>query len=328
MFSVPKCGGTCQMRAVSGSRFASFVRTGGIRCNNYIDTVQCARYSTQRIRVDRRARLFSRANRGEGGALYDHVVENKALCAVQNEIDEKHIVERLFGKEKRRVLSALMALVACGVMDMSTLNMPAAAAEYDSTTYEQMQSKAKPFKKQEVNKGRIWLLFVLGASSLFGVTVLVENNSAWFPAIAKANKAMQASMKAMEEQEKLAAMQLLENEIQEKDRLENAVLAGIQQASSDARQTLQKYKEGIPREIEAEDIEEESPSFEEQKPLFEISGDDIDKSIEDKMESTHQAVDEEEPQEDVADSSDMVDLSAISLEELQKELEMRQKKSS
>jgi len=46
------------------------------------------------------------------------------------------------------------------------------------------------------------------------------------------------------------------------------------------------------------------------------------------MESTQQAVDEEEPQEDVADSSDMVDLSAISLEELQKELEMRQKKSS
>jgi hypothetical protein len=137
----------------------------------------------------------------------------------------------------------------------------------------------------------------------------------------------------MEEQEKLAAMQALENEIQEKekveqDRLENAVLAGIQQASSDARQTLQKYKEEIPREIEAEDVEEESPSFEEQKPLFEISGDDIDKSIEDKMESTQQAVDEEEPQEDVADSSDMVDLSAISLEELQKELEMRQKKSS
>lgn len=333
MFSVPKCGVTCQMRAVSGSRCASFVRTGGIRCNNYIDTVQCARYSTQRIRADRSARLFSRANRGEGGALYDHVVENEALCAVQNEIDEKHISERLFGKEKRRVLSALMALVACCVMDMSTLNMPAAAAEYDSTTYEQMQSKAKPFKKQEVNKGRIWLLFVLGASSLFGVTVLVENNSAWFPAIAKANKAMQASMKAMEEQEKLAAMQALENEIQEKekveqDRLENAVLAGIQQASSDARQTLQKYKEGIPREIEAEDVEEESPSFEEQKPLFEISGDDIDKSIEDKMESTQQAVDEEEPQEDVADSSDMVDLSAISLEELQKELEMRQKKSS
>lgn len=333
MFSVPKCGGTCQLRAVSGSRCASFVRTGGIRCNNYIDTVQCARYSAQRIRVDRRARLFSRANRGEGGALYDHVVENKALCAVQNEIDEKHIFERLFGKEKRRVLSALMALVACCVMDMSTLNMPAAAAEYDSTTYEEMQSKAKPFKKQEVNKGRIWLLFVLGASSLFGVTVLVENNSAWFPAIAKANKAMQASMKAMEEQEKLAAMQAVENEIQEKekveqDRLENAVLAGIQQASSDARQTLQKYKEGIPREIEAEDVEEESPSFEEQKPLFEISGDDIDKSIEDKMESTQQAVDEEEPQEDVADSSDMVDLSAISLEELQKELEMRQKKSS
>lgn len=323
------------MRTVSGYRFASVVQTGAIRCNKFIDTVQCTRYSTQRIRVDRRARHLSRANSGEGGALNGDVVENTALHAVQNDVYEEDIFERLFGKEKRRVLSALMALVACCVMDISTLNMPAAAAEYDSTTYEQMQSKAKPFKKQEVNKGRIWLLFVLGASSLFGVTVLVENNSAWFPAIAKANKAMKASMKAIEEQEKLAAMQAVENEIQEKekveqDRLENAVLAGIQQASSDARQTLQKYKGEIPREIEAEDVEEESPSFEEQKPIFEISGDDIDKSIQEKMESApaiEEEMQEDQDQEDVGDRSDMVDLSAISLEELQKELEMRQKKS-
>jgi len=324
MFSLAKCGGTCQRRAVSGTGFASVVRKGGIRCNKYIDTLQCGGYSAKRIRVQCQARHISRASSGKGGVFCGDTVENEALYDDHN---ESYVFERLFMKEKGRVVSVLVALVACCVLDMSTLNMPAAAAEYDSTTYEEIQSKAKPFKKQEVNKGRIWLLFVLGASSLFGVTVLVENNSAWFPAIAKANKAMKASMKAMEEQEKMAAVQAVENEIGEEDRLENAVLMGIQQASSDARQTLEKYKE-IPREIEAGDIEEEPSYFEEKKPLFEISGDDIDKSIQEKIESSQVVVEEEEEEkEDVGDRSDMVDLSAISLDELQKELEMRQKKS-
>jgi hypothetical protein len=76
-----------------------------------------------------------------------------------------------------------------------------------ASAYAQMQAKAQPFQKVEVNKGRVWLLFVLGASSLFGVTVLVENNSAWFPAISRANKAMKAGMAAIEEKERLERLE-------------------------------------------------------------------------------------------------------------------------
>lgn len=50
---------------------------------------------------------------------------------------------------------------------------------------------AKPMKKQYIDKGKVWLVFVGGAALLFMTTVLAENNEKWFPAIARANKAMQ-----------------------------------------------------------------------------------------------------------------------------------------
>jgi len=235
------------------------------------------------------------------------------------------------------------------------------AVEYVSPSVEQMQAMAKPFKKQEVNKGRVWLLFVLGASSLFGVTVLVENNSAWFPAISKANKAMKASMKAMEEREKQAALtgqaaslndDLPLGEEMGEDSLQNAVLAGIKQASDDAKKTLSSMKEDIPQEIGINDdedigslldvsLEEEEEEQEEQgrvmddiieeeeedekelprTPLFEISGEDIDQSIESRRNEARQEEEESNPDDDV-------DLSNISLEDLQKELEKRKNRQT
>ena len=50
---------------------------------------------------------------------------------------------------------------------------------------------AKPLKEAEVNKGKIWLLLCGGAAGLFAATVLLENNEKFFPAIARANQAMQ-----------------------------------------------------------------------------------------------------------------------------------------
>lgn len=55
---------------------------------------------------------------------------------------------------------------------------------------------AKPFKKQPVDKFRIWVVLIGGAAVLFIGTVASENNSGWFPAISKANKALAMARQA------------------------------------------------------------------------------------------------------------------------------------
>ena len=61
-----------------------------------------------------------------------------------------------------------------------------------------MTSLARPLKAQTVNKGKVWLVFVLGAAGLFSGAILLENNERFFPAISRANKAMTATRKAMQ----------------------------------------------------------------------------------------------------------------------------------
>ena len=56
---------------------------------------------------------------------------------------------------------------------------------------------AKPLAQPKVDKGRVWLIFLVGAGGLFAGTVLLENNESLFPAIAKSNKVLAASKKAM-----------------------------------------------------------------------------------------------------------------------------------
>lgn len=74
------------------------------------------------------------------------------------------------------------------------LTCPPAHAELQTVPADQIVSMAKPLPQQTVNKGRIWLLFILGASALFGGTVVLENNEEWFPAITRANKAMKGQL--------------------------------------------------------------------------------------------------------------------------------------
>jgi hypothetical protein len=45
----------------------------------------------------------------------------------------------------------------------------------------------------------VWVVFIGGAASLFILTVLVENNGAWFPAISRANQAMAKTKKQVEQ---------------------------------------------------------------------------------------------------------------------------------
>ena len=56
---------------------------------------------------------------------------------------------------------------------------------------------AKPLKEQKVDKEKVWLIFILGAAGLFGVTLLLENNERFFPAIYRANQAMSQAKKAL-----------------------------------------------------------------------------------------------------------------------------------
>ena len=66
-----------------------------------------------------------------------------------------------------------------------------------------MTSLARPLKAQTVNKGKVWLVFILGAAGLFGAAVLLENNERFFPAISRANKAMAATRKAQQARARL-----------------------------------------------------------------------------------------------------------------------------
>ncbi|KAL4519566.1 hypothetical protein Ndes2526B_g01848 [Nannochloris sp. 'desiccata'] len=116
---------------------------------------------------------------------------------------------------------------------------PASFAELQTVPPDQVTSLAKPLKVQTVNKNRIWLLFVLGASSLFGITVVAENNESWFPAISKANKALAASTAAAKERARKAEEEQLQleerlaevkQETTTDSRLESAVAEGLLQA--------------------------------------------------------------------------------------------------
>jgi len=200
---------------------------------------------------------------------------------------------------KDGVLCGAVALVlSLGLIHLMPVG-DARAIEY--VPADQMTSLAKPFKKQHVEKGRVWLLFVLGASSLFGVTVLVENNSDWFPAIAKANKAMAAAQKAMEAREKesdtdgviveqdFTGYQEEYDDDDANERLQQAVLSGIGEARQKAGLAEKKSptaEENYQVEDEVEFADQEGSmemtqdDDEKRKPLFEISGQDIDKSAE------------------------------------------------
>lgn len=61
---------------------------------------------------------------------------------------------------------------------------------HQTVSPEQATASARPLPKQQVNKGKVWLIFVLGAASLFGAAVVMENNASFFPAISRANRAM------------------------------------------------------------------------------------------------------------------------------------------
>ena len=138
-----------------------------------------------------------------------------------------------------RLLSGVLGAGAAFLL--LTASPGPALAQLETVTADQATSMAKPLKVQSVNKGRIWLVLILGASALFGGAVVLENNEQWFPAIARANKAMATSAQRAAQQEYAAEEEQLqfeerlvdvEKERQEDARLEDAVLSGLQEAKA------------------------------------------------------------------------------------------------
>lgn len=196
-----------------------------------------------------------------------------------------------------------------GIAALLLIGSPA-EAELMTVPANEVVTTAKPLQAQKVNKGRIWLLFVLGASTLFGATILLENNEAWFPAISRANRAMAASMKAAKIKEEKDVKELDENnrrlsnvesERLEDARLEGAVMTGLEEArrpssGSDSDSTAV-------HNAAQEDEGVLSTDTDESEALFEIGSDDIAASFEKVQQMSKERV-----------------LENLSLEELQKEI--------
>jgi hypothetical protein len=125
-------------------------------------------------------------------------------------------------------LTALAALAAALTVTAAT-PPPPAHADLPTATLDEATAAARPLPQQPVRTGRVWALIGLGAAGVFGAAVAVENNAAWFPAIAKANRAM-AATKARAAAEEAAARSASTGGAAD------AVAAGIADASRRARE--------------------------------------------------------------------------------------------
>ncbi len=93
------------------------------------------------------------------------------------------------------------ATAAALVLSASSPCLPPAHADIQTVTPTQMTQMARALPKQQADKGKVWTLFLGGAGLLFVGTVVAENNEKWFPAISRANKALQMNRDAQQKAE-------------------------------------------------------------------------------------------------------------------------------
>lgn len=122
--------------------------------------------------------------------------------------------------------AAVPTLVAAALAFAAWTAPPPAVAEVTTVTPSEAIAAAKPLPKAPVDKGRVWLLFAVGAAAVFGAAVGAERVEALFPAIAKANKAVAASR----------ARATVEAAADDGDRLAASVADGLAAASLKRRQ--------------------------------------------------------------------------------------------
>ncbi|PNW86450.1 hypothetical protein CHLRE_02g086850v5 [Chlamydomonas reinhardtii] len=134
----------------------------------------------------------------------------------------------------RALRIAAAGVLASGLVWMSP---DVAHAEMQVVSAAQVTQMAKPLPKQSFDKGRVWTVFIGSAVTLFGATVLVEQNASWFPAISRANQAMKDATKRlqeMEEREKKEAevLALRQKEFDQQQRSAAAVEEGLKAAKA------------------------------------------------------------------------------------------------
>lgn len=99
-------------------------------------------------------------------------------------------------------------------------------------------SRARPLVQQEqADNRKVWLLLCGGAAGLFAATLLLENNSSFFPSIARANQALSNPESSQSGPASAAStsFEQTEAELQAKEleeRSQAAVLKGLQAARS------------------------------------------------------------------------------------------------
>lgn len=145
--------------------------------------------------------------------------------------------------EKARIVSRtqpLLGIVAAAAVAMTCVLAPPAWSEIQTVAPKDATSFARELPKQKVNKTKIWGIFLLAATGLFGAAVAVERNSRFFPAIAKANQALAATKAA---QKKKAKEDEAIRDVQASEaRAEDAVLEGLNDARSRVQESTSSSK--------------------------------------------------------------------------------------
>jgi len=157
------------------------------------------------------------------------------------------------------VVSRVLGATAAAII---LATAPASFAELETVPPDQVTTLAKPLKVQTVDKNRIWLLFILGATTLFGTTVLAENNESWFPAISKANKALAASAAAAKERARKAEEEQLQfeerlAEVKQETTMDSRMESAVAEGLSKAKRPPPTLSPPIDVEIEEKEEEEE-----------------------------------------------------------------------
>lgn len=185
------------------------------------------------------------------------------------------------------------AAVASATLLLSPLP---AAADIQYIPNDQVTQQAKPLVlKKAVEKDKVWVLFIGGAIVLFTGTLAIENNDNFFPAIARANKAMAKMREVANPQPQAPPAVDIEIDPVEDDnaRLLSATLEGLNEASAASSAREQKSKDApaaevrsdpAPKEADVESVkgeekfagEAESPA----KPAQDLSLEDLEKELE------------------------------------------------
>eukprot|EP01026_Neomeris_dumetosa_P017158 TRINITY_DN1655_c0_g2_i1.p5 TRINITY_DN1655_c0_g2~~TRINITY_DN1655_c0_g2_i1.p5 ORF type:complete len:220 (+),score=38.16 TRINITY_DN1655_c0_g2_i1:2058-2717(+) len=124
---------------------------------------------------------------------------------------------------KQTAAGLCISLAAFGQLIFSS---PSFALEIDTVSPSTITESARPLPEQSFDKGKIWLLLVGGAASLLALTIQIENFEFLFPAISSANKAMSSYRERVKNQEEE------EKKVQQLQRIDKAVEAGLRQASA------------------------------------------------------------------------------------------------